>query len=71
MGAWIEIDIDGNKLVVHGVAPFMGAWIEIKYPAGVYKVGTVAPFMGAWIEIHSCRRLLPAQSSRTLYGCVD
>ena len=50
-GAWIEIGLIRENIVLCGVAPCTGAWIEIAQKVVVYGPEGVAPCTGAWIEM--------------------
>ncbi len=56
---------------IRRVAPFTGAWIETQQSCDLPLFHVVAPFTGAWIETPERVRLITAEASRTLYGCVD
>ena len=50
VGAWIETDVQLQKIENGLVAPYVGAWIETFYPDKVFTLSGVAPYVGAWIE---------------------
>ncbi len=50
-GAWIEISVFVNVVLVLFVAPLAGAWIEITERISDSSAYCVAPLAGAWIEI--------------------
>ena len=53
VGAWIETDGVGRRLIVPPVAPYVGAWFETSSLSSEGLRPLVAPYVGAWIETSS------------------
>ena len=71
MGAWIEIFLFIEEMLICLVAPFVGAWIEILDQLRRLFPFKVAPFVGAWIEIATIPSTREQTLGRSLRGSVD